>query len=107
MPQSVAGLSCAYDCLFLRHSLFPFILVFGFSVHLLTSPVTLEILPEANVLSLYLPVPSPVPKTKALAGSQALVVSQGLAPSEATSSVSLLIKVLGGGQEERGMLRQR
>lgn len=39
--------------------LFPFMLVSGFSVHLLTSPVTLEILPEANVLSLYLPVTLP------------------------------------------------
>lgn len=82
-------------------------LVFSFSVHLLTIPVTLETLPEASIMSLYLPVPSLVPKTKALAGSQALVISQGLAPSEATSSVSLLTKVSGYGGEETGVLGQR
>lgn len=71
-------------------------------MHLLSSPVTLETLLEASVMSLYLPVPSLVPETKALAGSQALVIGQGLAPSEATSSVSLLIKVSGCGGEDTG-----
>lgn len=108
MPQSVAGLSCAYDCLFLRNIyLFSLMPVFSFSVHLLTSPVTLETLPEASVMSLYLPVPSVVPEAKVLAGSPALVIGQGLAPSEAISSVSLLIKVLGCGGEETSMLGQQ
>ena len=96
MPESAAAPSCADDCLFLWSIyLFPLILVFGFSVHLLTSPVPLETLPETSTVSLHPPVPSLVPRTKALAGAGDLVIGQGLAPSEAISPVSLLIRVLG------------
>lgn len=55
MPESAAVLSSTDDCVFLWNVyLFSFMLVFDFSMHLLTSPNTSEALPEASAMSLYL-----------------------------------------------------
>ena len=86
MPESVAVLSSTDDCVFLWIVyLFSFMLVFDFSIHLLTSPNTSEALPEASVMSLYLLdtpwCPGKRPWQKG--------------PSEAVGPLSLLIKELG------------
>ena len=55
MPESAAVLASTDDCVFLWNVyLFSFMLVFDFSMHLLTSPNALEALPGASTMSLYL-----------------------------------------------------
>lgn len=68
--------------------------MFGFPWHLFISPASLETLPEASVTSLPPLVPSLVPRTEALAGSQDFVIGQGLATYETSSPVSHLTCVL-------------
>lgn len=48
---------------------------------------------------------TPVPRTKALAGSQDLVIGQGLATYEVSSPVSLLTCVLGVWERWEGLAR--
>lgn len=106
MSESAEALSWACACLLLCNAgLFPFTPVFGFLRHLLISPASLETLSEASDTSLPPLVPSPVPRTKALARSQDLVNGQGLATYETSRPVSLLTCVLGVWERWEGIVR--